>query len=306
MTEVTPDRVIQDLEPMTWRGVEAPPYDTAGFTFRHTQPGRMYPNINGASHDWQGMEAIPLRFRLYFLNTIALRGRRRNRGSTTDLFPGLWNDWWKILQDGRPGKMTHPLLGERDVVVKEGTVELTAQVTSGVIVDVEFETTILDPENQAQDFTVRVALKELATDVDTKAQNADIPMPSGVVETSIFEIVAQLDGFLFALENQALGIINKAKGVIEDMVDFIDSRDSRQTVQQARDALIELWNALTDLAESVGKKLRPTGTTTLTRDMGLDVFAREFGMTIEEAIELNPRALLSPTVSQGTVMRYYR
>lgn len=296
MAEVTHVNVTQGLPPMYFRGLIAPPYDDATFGFKHRQPANAYPNIDGASHDGQGMEPHDLKFKLYFLNTLY---------AGTNVFPGLWNRWWTALKDNTPGEMEHPILGKRDVVVDSGSVALTARVTSGVIVDVTFHTTILDPEATAQDFKLQVEVKALAKAADVKAETAEIPMPSGVVESSLFELVGQLDGFLFAIENQALGIVNKTKGVIESMVDFIDARDPRQTVMQARDALLELWVALDDLAVSTGKKLRPIEFETLVADTSLDAFARSHKNELAEVIELNPLALLSPTVSKGTVMQFY-
>lgn len=295
MAEATPARVTHVLPAMTFRGIEAPPYDGGGFRFRHSQAPRNFPGLSRAAHDWQGMESEQLQFTLYFLNNLG-------RGT---LFPGLWNKWWPALRDGLPGPMLHPLLGEIDVVPLEGSVELKAQVTNGVIVEAQFEPTLLDPEAVAQDFVVRTQVKDLAKIADEKCAEADIFIPSGVVETSLFDLVAQLDGFLFAIENQALGIVNRVKGVIEGMVDFIDSRDPRQTVQQARDALVKLWGAVDDLARAVGQKLRPIEFVSLTSDQSLDAFARERGMSLDEAIELNPLALLSPVIPKGTTMQFY-
>jgi prophage DNA circulation protein len=217
----------------------------------------------------------------------------------------VYNKWWKALKDPSPGKMLHPVLGEVDVVVEDVDVEFVSRVTSGVIINVTFSTTLIDPEAVAEGADVSLSLKHLARTADTRRLQASIEMPSGVLETDLFTLIAQLDGFLFSLENQALGIINKCKNVIEDMVNFIDKRDLRQTVAAARDALTSLWAALDELAQSVGKKLRPVGIIAVKNETTLDAFARDRGNTLAEVIELNPHAVLNPSVGAGSILSYY-
>lgn len=295
MAEASPVTAIHGLAPMTFRGVEAPPYDNASFDFSHGQPERPYPYIDGTGHEHTGFNSENLQFTLYFLNTL---------GDAT-IFPDLWDLWWRELQNGSPGELVHPILGPRKVVVQGGSVQLTGKVTSGVIVNVQFSTTLIDPEQEQQFHALRVNITELAAAADRKTKNAEIPFPSGKTEDSLLDLVKKIDGAIFALEMDALGVISEIKSAIDEMVDFVDNVSQSHTDIESRDALVELWVAVDDIAEKAGAKARSTGSILLDRDTTLSQFAQDRSNTVGEVAGLNPAALAAPTVSEGTMLRYY-
>lgn len=295
MSTVTPVTVIQGLATMTFRGLPAPPYDGASFSFAHGQAERAYPYIRGKGHEHTGLDAEELPFTLYFLNTVGGPG----------MFPELWERWWAALQDGSPGPLVHPLLGPRDVVVRGGDVQLTSKVTSGVIVNVTFSTTLLDPEQEQALQSLQVNVTALAARADAAATNAEIPYPSGEMEYTLLDAVKQLDGALFSLEMTALGVISAVQSTINTMVAFVDGSTTSHACIESRDALVDLWAGLEDIATKVGAKARPTGVVLLGKDTTLDQFARDQGNTVADVVGLNPAALISPTVGKGTMLRYY-
>src|SRR5689334_11379163 len=142
--------IIGQLQELRWRGRRAA-CSVASFKFSHDQAPREYPYVNGAGHDWTGLKAIPIEVLLYFVNTIEPRS-----------FPDEFNFWMENLLDGTPGKLVHPILGEIDAVVMEGSVELVAQNRAGVVVHVTFEKTRLDLEQDD-------AFKRLTVNVEAVA-----------------------------------------------------------------------------------------------------------------------------------------
>lgn len=292
---IAPHVAIQGLPAMSFRGVPAPPYDTAGFDFAHAQAERAYPYLKGKGHEACGLEPQEMRFTLYFLNTVGGPG----------MFPELWERWWTELQDGAPGELVHPLLGPRDVVVRGGSVQLTSKVTSGLVVDVMFSTTLLDPEQEQEAASLQLNLAALAAKADAALDNAEIPFPSGEMEYTLLDAVKQLEGAMFALEMTALGAINAVQQTITTMVEFIDLSVPIHAAIETRDALVELWCALGDVAEKAGAGARATGAILLAADTTLDQFARDRGNELADIIGLNPAALISPTVPRGTMLRYY-
>jgi hypothetical protein len=296
VAEITPVNVIQGLSPAFFRGLEFPPYDDVTFDFSHAQAAHAFPFLNGAMHEAMGLNPHELKFKLYFLNTL---------GAGTDVFPGLWNDWWVELQDGSPGELEHPLLGPRMVVVQGGSVQLSARVTSGIIVDVTFSTTVVDPEKQEQNQAIAVGVKELAAAADAAAAEADIPYPDGMLEPSLFDLLKQIDGLIFSFELSVLGVITQAQAAVDSMVDFVERNDERLSATFARDALVKLWGSLEDLKDTVGSKLRPQGCLLTAQPTTLEAFAADRGNTLGDIIELNPGAVAAPSIPPGVLLRYY-
>lgn len=296
MPTITPNNVVQGLPLLTFRGEKAPPYDDLTFNFRHGQAERPYPYIDGASHEATGLDPEEIRARLYFLN---------GPGLGQENFPRLWNRWWDALRDGSPGEMVHPILGTRQVVVEGGSVQLTSRHTSGVICEVTFSTTILDPEEAQETALVKVNVKELAAKADAKTQQYNIPFPTQEGVTSILDIVKQLDTFAFTISNDIDAIVSKVQSTVAEMIDFIDRNSPEHAVIEARDLLVQIWVAAGEVHDQVTKRLRPTAGVLVANDTTLDQFATDRGNTLAEVMGLNTAALVSPTIKAGTMLRYF-
>ncbi len=292
----TPASIIYGLPRMRFRGLNAPPYDVAGFNFAHSHGVRGYPYVDGEAFEWTGLNSKRLPFTLYFLNTLE-----------PDLFPKAWNSWWKALANGEPGELVHPLLGPVQAVVRDGDVQLVAQVISGIVVHVNFSTAIKDPAEKRPDFTVKAkAAAGRAADADNAAAAASIPYPADMPGPSLLDMVKQIDGLLFLLKNEALGVIAQVQGVIDFMVTFIDTNRPDHFAIHARDALVSLWVSLDALAQEVGANTaRKTGSETLKSPTTLEAFARRHGNALADIVELNVSAIGAPEVPAGATLKFY-
>ena len=294
MPDVLPHSVIYGLPVMTFRGLLAPPYDVAGFGFSHSHGKRRHPYFNGAAHDWTGLDEQQLPFTLYFLNTLE-----------PDAFPDAWNEWWTELQNGEPGEMVHPLLGTRQVVVRSGDVQLTAKSTAGVVVSVEFSTTVLDPDEEQKFAPVKVNVAELAAKAVAEINNAEIILPSEESAVSLLDAVDMISGLFYQMDLAMVGVINQAQSIVENILDFITGL-GQHNHYKAVDALVTLWAGLKDMGKQIGvQQARAVGSALLTRDTPLDVFARDRGNSLSDVIGLNPSALEFPVVPKGAMLKYY-
>lgn len=293
MPEVLPHSIIYGLPKMTFRGIEAPPYDVAGFDFSHSHGVRKYPYINGASHDWTGLDQHPLDFTLHFLNTLKPRA-----------FPEMWEEWKLELFDGSAGEMVHPLLGPRNVVVRSGHVELTARSTAGIVVQVGFETTILDPAEENTFEIAAINVKELVASAVASAKNAKVKLPSEKTAVDLSQIGDQLSGLVYGVGLTAAGLANDAQSIVSSIVEL--RAMTEHSVYMVRDEFIALWAAL----ESFGEKFdvqreRGVSQIQVKNKTTIDAFARDRGNTVGEIMALNPESLASPAVPAGATMRFY-
>jgi prophage DNA circulation protein len=288
--------IIYGLPRMRFRGLNAPPYDVAGFDFQHSHGERGYPFVDGEAHEWTGLNAKRLQFTLYFVNTLE-----------ADSFPKAWNGWQKALFNGAPGELVHPLLGPVQAIVRGGSVQLAAQLISGIVVNVQFSTTIKDPSEKRPDFVVKAkAAGGFASAADNAAAAAGIPYPEDMPGPSLLDMIKQIDGLIFLLKNEALGLIAQVQGIIDFMVAFIDENRPDHLAIQARDALVSLWVSLSSLAEAIGANAaRKVGSESLANATTLEAFARRHNNTLGDAVDLNPWALGGPEVPKGATLKFY-
>jgi hypothetical protein len=294
-----PFSVIHGLPRAKLSGVRSPEYDTAGFDFSHDHGERRWYRVPRGAHRWTGIAPESLPFTFYFLNSI-------EKGA----FPGLWNQWWPLLQNGEPQPMVHPILGPILVVVRSGSVKLEARNTSGIVVSVNFTRTVIDPADDQDTEATKASVSELAAKADAALVDSGIPYVPSMPEADFFDLLAQIDGLIVSAQLDALALVNEAKGYIETMVEFaekgIANADPRHGAAAAIDALIALWAGLTDTAEKLGARTsRKTAEETLAADTTLDGFAQAHGNKLEDVISLNVNALAYPTVPKGTVLTYY-
>ena len=293
--EVQPYSVIYGLPRAEWRGLVAPPYDVAGFSFSHRQTEQQYYGIGGASHRHAGMNTTPMHFKLYFLNTLE-----------AGLFPARWNDWQVALFDGKAGKLKHPLRGTIDAVVLSGDVQLEARTTAGIIVEVHFSDTILDPTKAQGLATVKSNYKTLASAAKDAIQNPDINLPTQESTMSLLDILDQIDSWIYSTELSAQGQINQWQARIDDWLDIIQGKAPGTSAWVAGDLLIGLWGALEDTKNTiVANQSRPTASGVAPSNTTIDSIARERDNSVQDFMGLNLQLLQKSWVPRGTPYRYY-
>ena len=292
---VNPNQVIHGLPPLKWRGLTHRYYTDASWTFALTQAEQRYPYINDASHEFVALEPQRLPLDLHFLNSLY-----------EDAFPGNYNDWIRKLIDGKGGTLEHPLRGEVYAVVMGGDIRLTATATAGVVAQITWSTSIEDPEKGQTIAFVKADLAAAAIKCQAAIDNAEIPFPSQAGVLDLLDLAALIESAIIAAELEALGVINLAKKIISDIIGTAELLQDHGA-HDVLDTASALWGIVDDLGDTLGANAaRETGIVFLANPTTLDAFARNRGMTLPEAISLNPGALISPSVPAGTGLKYYK
>jgi hypothetical protein len=286
---------IQDLPLLSFQGLEPAPYDTAGFSWSHRHGRNTFVNVNGATHPWTGLNPFPLPVRMHFINGI------NNR---IDWFPDLWNEWMPVLLNGEPGRLTHPLLGDVDAVVTGGSVTLVARHTAGVIVDVTFENTLKDPEQELTFEPLTLNLESLVSLFIEESENAGIEPPSQESVTDITDAAAIANGFASQVNMAAAGAINSAKGIAGEYIALVRA-ESNPALQVLEDIAVLIWVQFDEAGKKIAKNARNTATKVVQGDSSIAAIAAEEGNTEQEIMALNPDLLATPIVSRGTRVRFY-
>lgn len=285
---------ITELPVMSWRGIPAPPYDVAGYSGRHDQAPRNWPYIDGAGHDHTGRSQFQCTFKLYFINTLVF-----------DAFPDLYNDWVNaVVFDGSPDKLKHPLLGELDAVPVDFSVELVAGVTAGVIMNVTFEETVLDPNVQLEPKSVQANLKAMAAAADSAG--AELPdYPDGVRTDDLLDTLDQIESSIYSLRTSVDGLVNQGLGIINGALDNLEQlQDHAQWA--THDLFVNLYNGIKDLGERIGARTqRQTSLYLVSSNTTLDTVATEVDNTVGELMTLNPTLLGKPDVDEGVEVVYF-
>ena len=287
---------VGELPKMTWRGLAAPPYSEASFSGSFSLAERRYPYIDGASHENVGRDPMPMGFRLLFLNNLG-----------KDLFPNLFQEWFNAVAiDKTPGKLRHPVYGLVWAMVKNWNVDVSADRTSGAILEVSFIESNPDIGLGTESLDVSIGnLRATAEAVDRDYRALEIPWPSGTSETSLLDIVKKIDSMAQMTRDTLEGYIEQSLGTVEAVIDSVESVGTNAKWALGGN-VISFWNSLKDLAESAGIETRVIGNYAITQDSSFDRVSRETGNTVGELIGLNDSLLGSPKIPAGSVVRYYR
>jgi len=289
-----PNNVISGLSPLKWRGSIHSHYSDASFPFEHRQNRVEYFGVDAAGHDNTGRAPYLTSITLFFYNTLY-----------KDAFPQHYNEWMQMLLDGKPGELEHPLSGIYDAVVLGGDARLVASDRAGSAVSIRFEEHIDDPEQARALFLINIPDLAIAAQAADAASSAiNIQPPSEAFALTLEEMARAIQSAIFQAQLDALGLINKVKSFVDTMTQTAIAVNSF-TATGAIDALTALWSALDDTANNLGNKARKQEGFLTINPTTLDAFARQYDMTLEEAIELNPGAAGSPGVPTGTLLMHY-
>lgn len=291
----TPTNIITGLPGAMWRGLVDPPYDAANVSGGFDLSRGKFPFVNGYSHDNMGATETEFPFRFYFLNSLG-----------EDLFPGLFREWSQaVILDGTPDKLLHPIFGEFDARVTKWDVELQAQRTAGVIFNVTWVNTILDPDEPQKFEGVPVNLQEVAAQADEDLNNLEIDFPTGETTTSLTDMIGQINGLAFSFKNRIDGIVNKALGLVESIIETVEALETHR--KWAAEANLKALHRGMTLLKDASKRqpLRPTKLFFTPRPMSLDEIAGEVGNSLEDMVALNAALLSAPAVPLGTPVNYF-
>lgn len=294
---------ITGLPGMSWRNLDPPAYSTANFSGSPALARRAYPYIRGISHENTGDEAIVMPFTLLFLNGVY---SSQSTTASRAIFPELFEEWVAaVVLDPTPGKLLHPYLGELDAVVTSWDVEIVAEKTSGVVMNVTWEKTILDLDEEAIFPGVPVNLHGAAAAADQAMSDLGIEYPTGERTTSLTDMVNQIDSLVFSARLTLEGMINQALGFIANIIETVENVKSHAT-WALEDMLKQLYDGLKALGIPATKGLnRLVLTMTLEYDDTLDGIAASVKNSVGEIITLNPNLLGSPVVKAGESISYF-
>ena len=292
-----PWNAITDLPPMTFRGLTAPPYDMANFSGSFSLAEKRYPYIDGALYDNVGRDPIPMQFQLYFLNTLG-----------EELFPDLFEKWVNgVILNGSAAELEHPILGPINAMPKSWSVELSAQATSGLVMNVTFVESIENPDNATSSIIniEAVDVRDAAKAADADYSKLNLKWPDGARTTSLSNLVGQVEGFIFSNTLTAAGMIHQAVGFVGDLINIVDLKPTNAN-WALRNNLLATWNGLKEMGDklSLGSE-RTVGERTYDISVSLDSVASEVGNTVGEIMTLNTALVGSPMVPAGTTIRYF-
>jgi hypothetical protein len=290
-----PARVIRELPKLTWRGLFAP-CEAAPVDGAHAQVERKAYGVDAAWHDHAGREPYTMNVKLHFINTMF---------DGIIWFPNKWNEWRKALEDGSPGKLRHPLLGEMDAVVNKWNQSLDSKQTAGISVDVTFTETLLDVTKANALKAPAVDVKALTKQVLVDAGNLGINFPSGRLDGSLFDAIDSFFGNITSAEMTITGLGNQIVGGIEDMISRVEMV-ADPSAAPAYDNLVFLWSALTDKIRDAEKvAARSTATVLLGSDTTFDAVSTERGNSVEELMGLNPGLVRFRVIPKGSALVFY-
>lgn len=293
--DVTPTSIIYGLPRGEWRGEIMPPYDVAGFDFSHRQAEIQFWGVDGAMHQWGGMNTTPMPFRFYFLNTLY-----------ENAFPDNWETWQKLLFDGRPGPLRHPLRGPVDAVVLNGKVDLKATATAGIIVDVTFTSTILNP-NKSIAYTLDVSVPEVAAAARAAAEVAPFKFPYGQSKQDLLAIIDEIHSLIYATDVAIQGTINTWQSKLGPYIALAEGQFPGTEYFAVYDLFVTLWGAVEDKKDKILQNLaRTTAWSVASNQTTLDAIARERGNSVQDIMALNSSLLGSSYVPKGTAYLYYK
>lgn len=310
--------ITQELPLLTWRGLSAPPYDTASFKWKNRLAAHTYPYVDVDSHDPTGRDSMPLPVRLYFVNTTVDAGSLPMRR-----YPEQWEQWRDQLLDGAAGDLQHPALGLVRARVSEVGGVVESKVRSGIVVDVTWLETNEDPSviSFLGDAGLAQSPTTLAANADALADGFGVTVapgrlpvmfqsmyglsfPSGFTAPTLSSIFSALRGSIFAAALSVTAQIQALMGDVAAMVNALEDLGD-VTAYFAIDACIAFWTALRNMAQSIAATSRPTKSVVVGQNTYLDAFARQYGNSVAEIMALNAGAISQPYAPRGTSLSYY-
>lgn len=288
-----PNYINKILPVLKWKGEEHSHYEYADASWEIRYGRRRFPFVNGTAHRPIGRSEFVLPIRLFFLNSLE-----------KNMFPDKWETWKPLLTDGEAGPLTHPLLGDVDAVICKVDVQLRAQSTAGVVVECTWEDTVLDPEAAIEIDVLVANMDALATELDVALEAMGIDYPTGQSTSSLKELIGQIQGLLFSARLRALGLLNQALGIIDQLITTVSMVQDHSRYPVVVN-LTTLYGSILNRVEKLGALERPTGIVQVANDTTLAAIAKEKGNSLGDIMGLNPGLLSKPVVKKGSSVAFY-
>jgi hypothetical protein len=289
---------INTLRELEWDGLvlQATNIQTS---WSHDLAERLYPYQDGAKHDNTGRRPIKVSATIHFSNTVGLISNLSGTALETTGYPTGWQEFAEACLTGDIGELKHPdeSIGKFDARVTNITQNMDSMNTAGVVVDVAWVESGYEIELKPQVPSPELAASKLAGDIE-------ILYPDGEYEPDLLDTLDQLDTLAFQIGTMAGGVVNRAKGIVDDLNRFFGPDTNPASV-----ALMDIGNALKEASEIRLEVLeqggRPTSEFNLERDMTHEDIAEDKGNTIDEIFTLNPGTLQYQIVPEGTLVTWY-
>lgn len=289
------NNIVAELPKLTWRGLEAPPYEFVTFEFNNELSPRQVPYVDGEIHDNTGRKSFPMTVRLFFLNTL---------GESERMFPERWEQWKDNL-DGEVGDLVHPVLGPMKARVQNARGEIRATVRAGIIVDISFIETNLEPGEILFGATLFADPSTMAAQADFNWQFKGRTYPTALLPyDSLLAAYNALRSLLFIADLKAINALRKLQGIVASMVDTV-ALLTDPSEWATLDTLTSFWDLLGAQAATLERSARATAKRVVRFDTTLDAFALEVANDLKDVMSLNLFALRSPIVPRGTTLTYY-
>lgn len=285
---------VQQLPIFAWGGASWPHYRALDCSFGAVHADHAYYQATGVHHQHTRDNPISLSLELLFYNSLQ-----------PDSFPGAYYDWIELLRTGEPRQLVNPLLGEYQAIIK-GQVQCNLQGNkpSGGTITVSFESDLSDPDEPRIPTPIDLDMPTVAASVDQQLDEGGFPLPpTGGEQETMSDIFTELNTLRFTVDQELLGSAERARGIVQQVAAQVQAANDH-AFYGLLDELSQLYEAATVLAEKAGVS-RPTRVVTTQNATTLFEFAERKGNTLQEIIELNVDALVSPVVKRGTRLAYY-
>jgi hypothetical protein len=278
------------LEECSWNGL-AFPIELVGGKGGKRNAVHHLMDVQGAQIEDTGRLPYEFTVRAYFLNGLT---KGINETWPEPLFPEHWAFVKASLEGRGSGVFGHPLYGEigcKPVVWSE---TFTADVRSGVIVEMSFiEDLERTPETQY-----------LISDLPSQARSLDsakIPLPPG--EKSWEGAVLTID-----LLNPFKAIA-KITNLVENLYNTIDKYRNKYSpygiYQNDVNSIYAFIDSLNGKKDGIFALNRETAVYTVLKEMTLSTVANIVENTIDNLLMLNPSIINYPTLKPGFKVTYY-
>lgn len=257
---------------------------------------------DGAQVESTGRLPFSFSVKAYFID--GLTPGQNEQWSARDLFPAGWLQMRDYLINKKTGTFVHPLYGEFQCKPVNWSVMFTADVRSGVIVDMEFIETIDDSQNDINLApTVITSATSSALNLDTQLLNPITPPPYTPDMGGYDSYSDAVTGILSSGQSQG---VNKIDNLTNSLYAFGDSLDiSDEFVANFSDLTYQFIDALNTLKLQFQFTQANTAIYTVTKDTTLANIANTLANTLDQIMELNPFLLAYPIIRRDTQVAYY-